>query len=79
LPVIASRVGGISEIIDNGVTGFLVDAGDSQSICACLNRLRDDLVLREQMGAAGRARVFERFNVSVTIDRTMALYAEMVH
>jgi len=79
LPVIASRVGGISEIIDNGVTGFLVDAGDSQSICACLNRLRDDLALREQMGAAGRARVFERFNVSVTIDRTMALYAEMVH
>lgn len=66
-PVVSTRVGGIPEVVQDGVTGLLVAPGDAEALAAALRRLCEDPALRERMGAAGRARYLERFT-----DRAMA-------
>ncbi len=61
-PVVAFRVGGIPEWLDDGVTGFLVPRKDTLAMAAALERLLHDPALRARMGRAGRATVGERFN-----------------
>jgi glycosyltransferase involved in cell wall biosynthesis len=62
LPVIVGAVGGIPELIDEGVTGFLVEPGDPKSLADALDRLIDDKALRLRMGLAGRKSCETRFN-----------------
>src|SRR5918912_59845 len=59
-PVVASAVGGIPELVEDGVTGFLVEPGDIAGLRAALERLLADPVLRRRMGRAARKRVSER-------------------
>ena len=54
-PVIASAVGGLPEIVHDGVEGLVVPPGDVDALAAALRRLLSDSDLRERMGAAGRA------------------------
>jgi len=54
LPVIASRVGGIAEVVSDGKTGLLVQTGDSQSLANAVASLISDADLRRRLGAAGR-------------------------
>jgi glycosyltransferase involved in cell wall biosynthesis len=61
LPVIASRVGGIPELVVDGETGFLVAPGDPDGLAEAIDRLLGDAGLRERFGAAGRARVEAHF------------------
>jgi len=60
-PVIAGCIGGATEIVKNGVTGFLVVPGDLEMLALHLTRLLDDEALRERMGDAGRKRVAENY------------------
>jgi len=60
-PVIASEHGGAPEIVQDGVTGFLVKPGDLEALTAHLIQLLQDPALRARMGAAGRQRVGENF------------------
>ncbi|MCK4235603.1 MAG: glycosyltransferase family 4 protein [Candidatus Krumholzibacteria bacterium] len=53
-PVVASRVGGIPEMVEDGVNGYLFPVGDSTALAGCLKRLLDDPSLRKQMGSLGR-------------------------
>jgi glycogen(starch) synthase len=57
LPVVASRIGGIPETVDDGTTGILVDPGDVDGLARAIVRLARDGELRRRMGAAGRAKV----------------------
>jgi glycosyltransferase involved in cell wall biosynthesis len=57
--VIASRVAGPREIVEDGVTGLLFDAGNAEQLAACMRRLQDDPQLAVKLGQAGRAR-FEK-------------------
>jgi glycosyltransferase involved in cell wall biosynthesis len=57
LPVVASRVGGIPELVVDGETGFLVPPGDAYGLAYAIDRLLGDATLRERFGAAGRCRV----------------------
>ena len=59
LPVVALRVGGLPEIVSDGVTGFLVEPGDLSGAADALERLARDRDLGRRMGAAGRAFVVE--------------------
>ncbi len=61
-PVIASRIGGIPEIVTDGETGLLVEPGDSSSLAKAMVRLLDDAALAERMGAAGRIAVRDTFS-----------------
>jgi glycosyltransferase involved in cell wall biosynthesis len=60
-PVIASKVGGIPEMIDDGVTGVLVAPGDERGLAASISRLLGDSFLCERLGRSARQRVVERF------------------
>lgn len=62
LPVIISRLGGISEIVADGQTGFLMEPGDYPSLALRLDQLVTDAGLRQKMGAAAVRRAQEKFD-----------------
>lgn len=62
-PVVATRVGGIPELITDGVTGNLVDRGDTQAMSASILKLLADPALRARMGQAGRDTVSDKFDL----------------
>jgi colanic acid/amylovoran biosynthesis glycosyltransferase len=64
LPVVASRLSGIPELVEEGVTGLLVPPGDPAALAAALERLARDPVLRERLGRAARKRVVREFSVA---------------
>ena len=78
LPVVASAVGGIPEIVVDGVTGWLVPPGDPGALAERVNALLLDPARAREMGKAGRRRVLEEFQWGVVADRTVALYRELV-
>jgi glycosyltransferase involved in cell wall biosynthesis len=73
LPVIATNVGGIPELVRNGVTGLLVPPGDPQSLGGAIQQLLDDPDAAFQMGLRGRARAEEHFTLQRKILETEQL------
>jgi glycosyltransferase involved in cell wall biosynthesis len=63
LPVVASAVGGVPELVVDGVTGLLVTAGDDVPLRQALARLLADAALRRSLGEAGRRRAEEKFDL----------------
>jgi glycosyltransferase involved in cell wall biosynthesis len=61
LPVVATRSGGISEIVEHGRTGILVTRGDAEALAQAIGQVIDDPALARAMGEAGRQRMLERF------------------
>ncbi|MDD2922522.1 MAG: glycosyltransferase [Anaerolineales bacterium] len=78
-PVIATRVGGIPNMVEDGVSGFLVEAGDANSLANAINKLLLDPALAEAMGQAGREIVEARFGCGQVIAQLQNLYYEAVH
>lgn len=74
-PVVATRVGGLADAVEDGVTGLLVPPRDPPALRAALERLLDDPELRRRMGDAGRARAREHFSVGAATRALEALYA----
>ncbi|MAS04774.1 MAG: colanic acid biosynthesis glycosyltransferase WcaL [Ahrensia sp.] len=74
LPVIASRVAGIPELVEDGVSGFLVPPGDLESLTARLEELLGDPALCAKMGEAGRAMVEAEFDIEREAARLVELY-----
>jgi glycosyltransferase involved in cell wall biosynthesis len=74
--VVASRVGGLAEVVVEGETGRLVPPGDSAALAAALEELGHDPALRARMGAAGAARVAARYSAAAMADGTIACYLE---
>jgi glycosyltransferase involved in cell wall biosynthesis len=75
LPVVASAVGGVPELVAAGETGLLVPPGDPAALAAALARLLDDATLRRRMGAAGRSRARDRFDLPALRAAHLELYA----
>lgn len=73
-PVIATRVGGVAELVQDGQSGLLVAPGDADGLAQAIMRLADDPALRADMGTAGRARVAAEFNVQTEARRILALF-----
>ncbi|HSM02053.1 MAG TPA: glycosyltransferase, partial [Acidimicrobiia bacterium] len=76
LPVVATRVGGVSEVVDDGATGILVPVGDAAAAAAALVRLARDPDEARSMGEAGRARVAEHFRWSECVDAMLRALEE---
>jgi glycosyltransferase involved in cell wall biosynthesis len=72
--IVATRAGGIPEIVDEGRTGLLVEPRDHAAMARSIVRLLRDEPLRRRMGQAGFARVSERFTVERMVDETAAVY-----
>jgi glycosyltransferase involved in cell wall biosynthesis len=75
LPVVASRVGGLRELVVDDETGFLVTPGSSRDLAAALERLIKDPDLRRRMGAVGRVRAETEFNLNAFRRSHLELYA----
>jgi glycosyltransferase involved in cell wall biosynthesis len=77
-PVVATRVGGVPDVVREGEDGFLVDPGDVDALAERLARLAADPALRERLGAAGRARVIPRYSVERLVDDMDRLYRSLL-
>ena len=74
VPVIASRVSAIPEVVIHGETGLLVEARDVDALADAMTRLLEDHALRQHMGLLGAARLEERFSVERMASATLAVY-----
>jgi len=75
LPVVASRIGQLRRLIDDGVTGLLCPPGDADALTSALDRLRTNPQLRLRMGRAARARVLGRYTWAAVATRILELAA----
>ena len=73
VPVIASRVGGLTEVVEDGVTGLLVD-NSAAAVAAAIRELMADPERRWRMGVRGRERVEQNFTIKQLTDGTIAAY-----
>jgi len=74
LPVIATPVGGVPEMITHEVNGLLVAPGDTEALAAAISRLMSDPPLRARLGAAARETIATRFSLDTAVARLLAVY-----
>jgi glycosyltransferase involved in cell wall biosynthesis len=77
-PVVATRVGGVPDVVRDGVDGFLTEVGDVDALAERLAELARDPGLRTRMGEAGREHVIPRYRISRLVDDIDALYRELL-
>jgi glycosyltransferase involved in cell wall biosynthesis len=77
-PVVATRVGGVPDVVREGEDGFLVDTGDTEALADRLARLASDPQLRTRMGEAARDRVLPRYAVERLVDDVDRLYRNLL-
>jgi glycosyltransferase involved in cell wall biosynthesis len=77
-PVVATDVGGASEAIVEGETGFLVQAGDDEAMAARVISLLEDPARASLMGVRGRRRVEEKFSCGAQLENTLRLYERLL-
>ncbi|BBA35198.1 GDP-mannose-dependent alpha-(1-6)-phosphatidylinositol monomannoside mannosyltransferase [Methylocaldum marinum] len=74
VPIVATRAGGMPEIVQDGINGRLIDPGDSAALASALVDLLNDTALRRQLGHAGRRLVLERFSVDAMVEGNYRVY-----
>ena len=75
LPVVATNVGGLPEVVQDGVTGILVPPKDPNALADAIVRLLRDPELRKRLGNAGRERVLSEFRTDRIVEQTLKVYA----
>ena len=78
LPVVCGDGGGNRELVEDGITGFVIPPADPAPLVERLTYLRDHEEVRRAMGAAGRARISRDFSVDTMIRRMLDVYAEAI-
>lgn len=74
-PVIATRVGGVAELVEDGVSGFLVPPGNAAALAAAITKLAEAPDLRQAFGKAGRKKVRQDFDIHQEAARLMTLFS----
>ncbi len=78
VPAVATAVGGVPELVEEGVTGLLAPAGDAAAVARKLDRVLRDPDLATRLGAAARSRVEERFSLRRQVDGLLSLWTEVL-
>lgn len=78
LPLISFEVGGVVEVVKEGVTGVLVAPGDIDALAAAMRRLRDDPELRAALGSAGKLHFEQHFSLEKCVLATEQFYRESI-
>jgi glycosyltransferase involved in cell wall biosynthesis len=76
IPVVATAVGGVPDVLVDGITGVSIPVADVRATAGALRSLLRDEPLRHRMGAAGRDRVTTRFSESAAVERLLKIYAD---
>lgn len=77
-PVVVSNVGGLPEVVEDGITGLVVEPRNPEQTANAIERLVFDQDLRERMGRAGRDRVQTMYNWNDSITQMLGIYHELV-
>jgi glycosyltransferase involved in cell wall biosynthesis len=72
VPVVASRLSGIPELVKDGVSGLLVAPGDADGLASAVARLHDDAALRRRLAERGRQVVLDGFDIRASAARLAA-------
>ena len=78
VPAVATAVGGVPELVENGTTGLLAPAGDAHALADGLQRLLHDPALAARLGAAAWRRAVELFDIRRQVGRLLRLWSELV-
>ncbi|MBS4025601.1 MAG: glycosyltransferase family 4 protein, partial [Clostridia bacterium] len=78
-PVVASKTGGLTEVVENGVSGLLVEPGCNQMLAQAIKRLIVDVNLRKSLSESGRKRAEELFCVKQMLRKTKQIYQELIN
>ena len=78
LAVIASNVGGVSELVANGDNGFVVDRGDQQGLVDALTQLIKSAELRKKQGISGQYRYRTNFTFDIMLDKILKIYQKVL-
>jgi colanic acid/amylovoran biosynthesis glycosyltransferase len=78
LPVLATQVGSVDQIVENGISGYLVAPGDVEAMRRRLGDLMDRREDRARMGRLGRRHVEENFDIERLNDRLVCIYTELL-
>jgi glycosyltransferase involved in cell wall biosynthesis len=78
LPVIASRTGGLQDTVSDGITGFLIEPGDSDELGKRIMDFRENPIVREEMGRAGRNHIVQNYGWDNTIERYIKMYSSLM-
>ena len=77
-PVVASRVGGILDLVKEGQNGFLAEPGDEKDLAIAIKKLLEDKKMRDEMGKRGRE-MAQDFSVKKMIEKIDVLYESLLH
>ncbi|WP_105133526.1 glycosyltransferase family 4 protein [Burkholderia sp. BE12] len=78
VPVVATRVGGLAELVDDGVTGYLVEPDDAAALARAMYAIAIDPALRERMGQAARERAQRLYATEAVVGRYVDCYRQIV-
>jgi len=79
LPVVSTAVGGVPELVREGVTGLLVPSEDAEALAQAMQALVDDPVRRQAMGAAARQYAMAHFDIRHTVRGYEQLYESLLN
>jgi glycosyltransferase involved in cell wall biosynthesis len=69
VPVVATQIAGVSELVEDGISGYLIPPGDPISLAKRIEILLDDCQLRSRFGASGRLKIEQEFNLNQEVER----------
>jgi len=78
LPVIASKIGGVVDVVEDGKSGILFEPGDVSGLASAMVRLLNDNELRFKLGAEARKRIVDSFSIDKIADEYINLYKEVL-
>jgi glycosyltransferase involved in cell wall biosynthesis len=77
-PVVATKVGGIPSLVKDGVTGYLVEVGDTESMAERMIELLQDKSKRQHMGQTAREIAYEQFSADAVVTATLQVYRDLL-
>lgn len=78
LPVIASRIGGVVDVVEDGKSGILFEPGDVSGLASAMVRLLRDEELRQRLGTEARKRIVDNFSIDRVADEYIKLYKKLI-
>jgi len=78
VPVIATNIGGLPEVVEDGKTGILIPPGDVNALCSAIKYLVKNPEARLKMGENGRARVLEKFTIEQNVRKTEDIFLSLM-
>ncbi len=78
LAVVATRVGGVPEVIEHEHSGLLVEAGSARALADAITQLHANPALRKRLGAQARDIIEQRFEIATAVERRARLYRELL-